>query len=317
MTLNSNLNAAQVAAVLAPYGIANIDSFKLLSGGSENSNYQVKTPSGDYVLTVCEQKSLQKSQELVFLLDYLQANNFASSKALKTSDGQSISLWKNKAVILKEFIEGDILDDFADPLLHYLGVEVAKLHSLPAPDYLPRELSYGMQRFDEVKLYAPDSAFYAWLLQTRNYIQGYINADLPKALIHSDIFTNNIIVSENAQRATIMDFEEASYYYRVFDIGMMMVGCCCSAESFSLSKATSLLKGYRATIELKSSEVKALQAFTAYGAAATAFWRHQNFNHLNPDPRMKDHYLAMQQLADQVMAIPAANFIESLGLESV
>jgi len=314
MTSYTKLNAAQIAAVLAPYGIADIDDYQLLSGGSENSNYQVKTQSGDYVLTVCEQKSLRKSQELVSLLDYLQANNFASSKALKTSDGQAISLWDNKAVILKVFIEGDILEDFPDPLLRYLGVELAKLHSLTAPDYLPKELSYGMQRFDEVKVYAPDSVFYAWLQQTRHHIQKHVTADLPKALIHSDIFTNNIIVSKDAQCATIMDFEEASYYYRVFDIGMMLVGCCCVDGRLSLGKAASLLEGYRGHIDLQDCEVKALQAFSAYGAAATAFWRHQNFNYLNPDPVMQDHYLAMKDLADQVMAIPAGRFIESLGL---
>ena len=316
MTFYTRLNTAQIAAILAPYGIANIDSYQLLSGGSENSNYQVKTQSGDYVLTVCEQKSQQKSQQLVSLLDYLQANNFASSRAIKTSDGQSISLWENKAVILKEFIEGDILEDFSDSLLTYLGVELAALHSLPAPDYLPKDVSYGMHRFDEVKVYAGESEFYLWLLQTRQYIEKHVTDSLPKSLIHSDIFTNNVIVSKDGQRATIMDFEEASDYYRIFDIGMMLVGCCCTRGQLSLSKAASLLAGYRQHIQLQDSEIKALQAFSAYGAAATAFWRHQNFNYLNPDPQMQDHYLAMRDLADQVMSIPAATFIQSLGLDT-
>ncbi|EPJ49340.1 MAG: hypothetical protein OFPI_25130 [Osedax symbiont Rs2] len=315
MTVYTKLNAAQIAAVLVPYGIADIDSYQLLSGGSENSNYQVKTLSGEYVLTVCEQKSQRKSQELVSLLDYLQANNFASSRAIKTSDGQLISAWENKAVILKEFIEGDILEEFSDPLLIYLGAELAALHTLPAPDYLPKDVSYGMHRFDEVKVYAPDSVFYLWLQKMRQDIEKQIVDDLPKSLIHSDIFTNNIIVSKDGLRATIMDFEEASYYYRVFDIGMMLVGCCCTGGQLSLSKAASLLAGYQQHIQLQDTEVKALQAFSAYGAAATAFWRHQNFNYLNPDVQMQDHYLAMRDLADQVMAIPAVKFIQSLGLE--
>jgi len=316
MTFYTQLNTADICALLSHYGIEAIESYRLLSGGSENSNYLIETRSGDYVLTVCEQKSLQKSRELVSLLDYLEANNFPSSRALKTSDGQAISLWKNKAVILKEFIQGDVLYEFPDLLLSYLGAELAKLHTLQAPDYLPRDVSYGIQKFDEVKLYAPDSAFYTWLQQTRQYIEAYINPDLPKALIHSDIFTNNIIVSKNAQRATIMDFEEASFYYRVFDIGMMIIGCCCEGERLSLIKAANLLKGYRKKIALEAVEVKALQAFTAYGAAATAFWRHQNFNYVHPDSEMKDHYLTMKNLADQVMAIPSKSFIESLALDS-
>ena len=37
----------------------------------------------------------------------------------------------------------------------------------------------------------------------------------------------------DARRATIMDFEEASYYYRVFDIGMMFIGICCKEKNLA------------------------------------------------------------------------------------
>ena len=76
-------------------------------------------------------------------------------------------------------------------------------------------------------MYAPESTFYKWLKEIQKYIESYISTDLPKALIHSDIFYNNIIVNKDSEKATIMDFEEACYYYRVFDIGMMIVGTCC------------------------------------------------------------------------------------------
>lgn len=303
-----------VLDILSPYGIQTIDSFRLLSGGSENSNYRVKTPNGDYVVTISEQKSLDDANELASLLEYLEVNNFSSSKIVKTTDKEAITLWNSKPVMVKEYLDGDIVNDLSLLLLTSLGEQLASLHLLPAPDYLPKTLSYGVEKFDEIKAYTPDSDFFKWLKKTQAYIESFISEELPYAMIHSDIFSDNIIVSKNGKVATIMDFEEATYYYRLFDLGMMIVGTCCDADGVSLDKAKSLLTGYQKHITLVESEAKALQAFTAYGAAATAFWRHQNFNYVNVDEKMKDHYQAMQNIAINVLKIPSDEFKKKLAI---
>jgi len=314
MSALTKLNSEDIHTALAPFGIDVITSFTLLSGGSENTNYKIHCPKHSYVLTICEQKSQQKGLELVQLLDYLKANNFASSLPIKTLAGEETSLWQEKAVIVKTFIEGEIVADLGDNLLSNLGAQLAQLHLLKAPDYLPETLSYGIERFDEVAEYAAGCEFHRWLLHIRRHIGNYIDDDLPKALIHSDVFYNNIIVDATQKQATIMDFEEACYYYRIFDIGMIFVGTCSFNNQFDLHKAQSLLTGYQQILRLNESEIKSLQAFTAYAAAATAFWRHQNYNYTNFDPAMTDHYHAMQLLGQQVMAIPPVDFINQLGL---
>ncbi len=82
----------------------------------------------------------------------------------------------------------------------------------------------------------------------------------------------------------------------------------------SLDKAKSLLTGYQKHITLVEAETKALQVFTAYGAAATAFWRHQNFNYVNVDKKMKDHYQAMQNIAINVLKIPSYEFKKNVAI---
>ena len=302
------LNDEDLKVILAQYGIKNILSYKVLRGGSENTNYVINTQNKNLALTICEQKSIEKSTELATLLEHLDKNEFSTSKLIKTKEGNLTSVWKNKAVILKEFLEGDIMEDLSGNMLFSLGEQLAKLHQIKAPDYLPKTVSYGLERFDEVKMYAPESSFYAWLKNTQEYIEFYINDSLPKALIHSDIFYNNIIVSPDKKNATIMDFEEACYYYRVFDIGMMIIGTCNDGSSVNHSKVTSLLKGYQKQNQLLEIEKEALQAFAIYGATATAFWRHQNFNHVNFNSEKKDSYLEMKNLADNLMNIPKKEF---------
>lgn len=56
MAQYTTLNRQEIENIAANYSISNISSFKVLSGGSENTNYAIFTENGNYVLTICEQK---------------------------------------------------------------------------------------------------------------------------------------------------------------------------------------------------------------------------------------------------------------------
>lgn len=306
------LDESSIKAILKPYGMSQNGTFKVLSGGSENTNYFVGTNKGDIVLTICEQKTTESANKLASLLDYLNANDFATSKLIKTAQGDLTTVFHGKPVMLKEFIQGEVIKDIPEHLLIKLGSDLAKLHQITAPAGIQTKISYGIEHFHQVEEYDNGSDFHQWILEIKDYVNQYISSDLSKALIHSDIFYNNIIVSKDRQQALIMDFEEASNYYRVFDIGMMLIGVCSDENGLMKPQAATLLKGYISEQTLTKQEKKALQAFTVYAAAATAFWRHQNFNHVKPDPKMFGHYKAMQKLAEQVRGIAKESFFDLL-----
>lgn len=310
MAYSKILKDIEIERILVPYGIKMV-SYKLLSGGSANTNYVIHTEDTSFVLTICDEKSNEETEKLASLLTYLEHNKFSTSRLIKTLNGELISTCNNKPVMLKGFIKGDIAKDLSENLLLYLGKELAQLHQIKAPDFIPRKIAFGLEHFDEVQKYAPDSSFYKWLKSTQHYIENHIDSDLPKALIHSDIFDTNIIVDKEGKLATIMDFEEACYYYRVFDIGMMIIGTCRDQSTINLCKVASLLKGYQQEIKLLEIEKKALKAFTVYAATATAYWRHQNFNYVNVIHEMKDHYLEMKNLADIIKNLPGSFLFES------
>ena len=122
--------------------------------------------------------------------------------------------------------------------------------------------------------------------------------NLPKALIHSDLFCDNVIVSEDKQNVTIIDFEETTYYYRIFDIGMAIIGSCSERNVLNQEKIKSLLHGYSKVIKLTPDEKRSLQAFTVYAGSSMTFWRHKNFNYVHPNIGLNDHYKALQILAN-------------------
>ena len=305
----THLNQTELENILnTHYKLGSILNYKVLSGGSENTNYWVKTKNKEILLTVSEQKSLEQATELALLLEYLAKNNFDTSKIIRTIKGELATISNGKPIIVKEFIQGSIIEYLPDNMLEYIGEELGKLHQIKAPDSLSRKLNYGIEHFDIVTLYAPESDFYKWLKNMAQIIKKSLKTELPFALNHSDIFYDNVIISKDQKKATIMDFEEACNYYRVYDIGMMIIGTCTEGEKVNLTKASYILKGYQRHIQLLQIEKEVLQIFTTYAATNTAFWRHKNFNYVNPASNKKDHYLQMKNLADNVMQVPKEEF---------
>lgn len=311
----TRLNEAEIKAILVEFEIHTLSSFKLLSGGSENTNYLVKSSKGKSVLCIFEQKTAKKARELARLLKHLEHNNFSTSTLVDTRNNESVLIWKDKPIIIKGFIEGNIRKDLSTDLLKSIGKELAKLHQINAPEYLPQQLDYGKEQFDTVKKYAPNSDFNNWLQEVLSYISPYFNLDLPKCLIHSDVFWDNVIIDLDGKTVRIIDFEESSHYYRIFDLGMTIIGVCGEEKIINLDKVKALLEGYQSEVQLSEDERKALKAFTIYAGAAMTFWRHKNFNYVKPDPKMFNHYMGLKVLVDDIMQQPDDCFIQLLNKE--
>jgi homoserine kinase type II len=310
MTQYTSLTTHEIEAILANLNINNISSFKLLYGGSENTNYLINAKNDKYVLTICEQKSEKKARELAQLLEHLEKYDFETSKIIRNTNNEPVTLWKGRPILLKKFIEGKPLKDLPFHLIELIGRELGKLHKIEAPEYLQKQLGYGKEQFVNVEKYAANSLFANWLKEKLKYVSSYFSSNLPKAFIHSDVFWDNVIVSEDESSIVIMDFEDSAYYYRVFDIGMMIIGICGEGKTVNFEKARYLLKGYLQEIQLLDIEINALQAFTVYAGATMTFWRHINFNYIKPDSKLSNHYLGLKVLTDYVEEQPADCFLK-------
>jgi len=301
MQQSTELNEIEIREILAKFDIHNISSFELLSGGSENTNYLVKSENGKYVLCIFEQKTEKNAKDLAYLLKHLEINNFNTSKLMYNSDSESVIIWKDKPIIIKTFIEGKIRNDLSPHLLKLIGKELAKLHQINAPEYISDQLNYGKEQFVNVKKYSANSEFDIWLKNILEYIDPYLKLNLPKSIIHSDVFWDNVIIGENDNSATIIDFEESVNYYRLFDVGMTIIGICGEEKFINMEKVKHLLEGYQSEVQLLEDEINSLKAFTIYAGASMTFWRHQNFNYVKPNSEMSNHYMKLKVLVDDMV----------------
>ena len=111
MTQYTIVTQQEIETIAAEFSILNVYSFTILSGGSENTNYLLKAENGNFVVTICEQKTEQKATELAHLLEYFKEQGFKSSIIIRTINNKPISLWNDKPIMVKKFLEGKVIDD--------------------------------------------------------------------------------------------------------------------------------------------------------------------------------------------------------------
>ena len=292
----TKLNDISLQQILQQFNIAPIIKWKVLEGGAENTNHLLETAQQKYALTICERKTLEETTILVDLLQHLEIYHFKTTILVANSAGQNISFFNQKPVVLKKYIDGQIINTPTADLLEHIGRSMAQLHNIPAPAYLPKVYSYGQQVFSELSDTNIVHPFVPWLADMHRYIKNTIPSDLPKTLIHGDVFCSNVIIDQKGQ-PIIIDFEEACYYYRMYDIGMAIVGLCNVKGIIDFSKVTPLIQGYEQIIPLEQMEKAHLRNFIAYAATATAFWRFRQFNIIAPTPSRQDTYLEMKNIA--------------------
>ena len=309
MALYARLDRSAVAGLAHRFGIGDLTAFSVMDGGLENTSYCVETSSERYVLTLWDQKPLKHATNLANLLRYLTDRGIRTSRVVVPPKEPIVILHDEKPVMLKRYVDGDVTANLPSNILVQLGEEMARLHEIAAPCYLPRAFPYGRSHFSEVTNSHLDHPYLDWLSEKRSYLHKRIPQHLPLALIHGDVFFDNVIVQGDRLMA-IIDFEEACLYYRGFDLGMALVGSCRDRKNISFEKAGHFLRGYQQETTLQPIERQTLKAFTAYAAVATSFWRFRQYHLRRPEPPLYDKHVEMQILADTICEYPEVRFTE-------
>jgi len=312
VALYAQLDRSAVEGLARRFGIDDITAFSVMDGGRENTSYCVETSSARYVLTLWDQKSLKQATNLANLLVYLTDRGIRSSRVVVPPKEPIVVLHDEKPVMLKRYVDGDVSANLTGNLLVQLGEEMARLHEIPAPSYLPQSFPYGRNHFPEVTNSKLGHTYIDWLSEKISYLQKSIPQHLPKALIHGDVFFDNVIV-QGDQLMAIIDFEEACHYYRGFDLGMAIVGACRDRKGISFEKAGRFIRGYEKQTNISSKERETLKTFAVYAAVATSFWRFRQYHLRRPEPQLYDKHVEMQTLADTISAYPDSSFTELFG----
>ncbi|MEJ2487014.1 MAG: homoserine kinase [Anaerolineales bacterium] len=304
------LQQKDIQKIVRYYGLT-INSFEAILGGAGNSSYLLRSTKGDFVLTVFNSKEWIDVINLRKLLNYLDKNEFNTTKLLPRLDGAYVTKFKNFPVLIKHYIRGKVYEKLTNKMLRQTGKELARLHKIPPPDYLPLTHSYGRQVFTKVIGKGIDLDFEAWLAGKQRRIKKQLPKKLPRGLIHGDLFYDNVLFKGN-EMLTLIDFEEACNYFFIFDVGMGILGQCREGNSISLKKAKEFVSGYQKVRKLEKIGKEKLKLFVEYAAVATSYWRFWNYHIFIPTPEKQKTHRKMMQIADHIRAISPRDFSKAL-----
>lgn len=319
MATYTKLNRKDIQSLADNYGLKIIE-FSALDGGNGNTSYILKTKQSSYVLTVCDNKKLDEVYNMGQLLLLLETHNVPSNNLISPINSDTITTFKTtdgvKPVILKDYIEGQVVEQLDEVMLYQFGIQTAQLNQIPPPAYLPTDHPYGLQFFSKIRGLNIDAKYEHWLNEETKYIEDHIVANLPRGLIHGDLFYDNLLFdslpSGSSEFKAIVDFEEACDYYLVFELGMAILGTCVDDTNINLNKACNYVDGYQQVRPLKQIEKESLQLFVRYAAVATSYWRFNKYNIENPSKDRASHHWKMVKVSNEVAKIPEAIFFDAI-----
>ncbi len=285
--------------------------------GLRNSNYIIKAFDRNFdsivqrILRICEDQSPDEAVRLVSALHYLTEKGFPTQKPEIPWNSQLV-MHNSKPVIALKYISGKTIPNLNGEQLSQLGQHMALLHQLDVPDFLPQDHPFGFEAY-KTRFKGIEHPYRGWLNNRKHCFSHLFSEDLPKSIIHGDLFSDNVIYDcDNDKKLVgIIDFESAFYGPCIFDLGMTTIGACRDEGILNYDKVRALVKGYEKERPLEPREKELLKVGASQAAAVISIWRFDYFN-LRCNEIDNLRYLEAVKLSNHLDSLSNDQFMESV-----
>ena len=273
MAVYTDVAADDLAEFLKSYDIGDLLSYKGIAEGVENSNFQLHTTAGNFILTLYEKRVA--SDDLPYFLSlmaHLAARGVSCPQPAKDRNGAVFGALSGRPAAIINFLEG--VWPRRPNVVHCAGVgqALAKMHlagrDFPLARQNPLSVAGWRQLFDQA---APGAdsvqpGLCDFLCHELDHLGGHWPLDLPEGVIHADLFPDNVFFLDE-KLSGLIDFPFACNDILAYDVAICLNAWCFEPDhSFNVTKARALLGAYGRERPLSQSEQDALPLL-ARGAA--------------------------------------------------
>jgi homoserine kinase type II len=265
MAVYTDVADEDLTRFLADYDVGDLLSYRGIAEGVENSNFLVHADSGPYILTLYEKRV--DTRDLPFflgLMNHLAAAGITCPVAIADREGNTLRELAGRPAALISFLEGVWVRKPQPTHCGQVGAALASFHlategfsltrpnALAQPDWRPlfqscRDGADGVQAGLETEIDQELASLeQAW------------PEGLPGGVIHADLFPDNVFFLKD-QLSGIIDFYFACNETLAYDIAICLNAWCFEPDnSFNITKARALLRGYMEVRPLDKDELSAL-----------------------------------------------------------
>ncbi|MGL5168381.1 MAG: homoserine kinase [Afipia sp.] len=273
MAVYTDVTAEELTEFLVPYGIGNLLSYKGIAEGVENSNYLLHTSKGYFFLTLYEKRVAVKDLPFFLgLMAHLATHGITCPQPVVTKSGEALGMLAGRPAAIIDFLEGVWPRRPNAAHCAAVGEALAKMHLAGADFSMSRlnALSVTGWRplFDQAAARA-DSVQHGLrnLLSTElDHLEQHWPTDLPKGVIHADLFPDNALFL-GEKLSGLIDFYFACNDMFAYDVAICLNAWCFEIDhSFNVTKARAFLGAYSRERKLSAAEQQAFPLL-ARGAA--------------------------------------------------
>ena len=273
MSVFTQLTTAQAAAWLEAYALGNLEALTGIAEGVQNSNFFLSTSTGDYVLTLFEEVTPEQAPFYIQLLAHLAAQGLPCPAPVANRRGELLTPLGDKPAVIVSRLAGRSEDTPNLAQCAAVGGLLAALHlaarSFPAPPRHQRDIDWCARVAVEIESRLAEND--ARLLRDELRQQRALRPDdLPRGLIHADLFRDNVLFSGD-RISGVLDFYFAGVDDLLFDLAVTVNDWCLTADAaLDSERCAALLGAYDAQRPLLPAEQAAWP--TLLRAAALRFW---------------------------------------------
>lgn len=280
MAVYTQLGAEQLAALIAEFDVGELVMAKGIAEGVSNSNWLIETTgrSGQgarFILTMYEYRiELEDLPFFLSLLDHLAAHGCPVPRTIHDRGGALYRMLGDKAVALIEFLPGVSVSEPSPEQARAVGRALAQMHLATASFGQSRGNAMGPAEWQRLAdecgahgLASIDPDLARQVAAELPELSANWPADLPRGVIHADLFPDNVLMLGN-QVTGLIDFYFACTDLLAYDIAVTHAAWCFdnAGHNFNPAISAALLEGYE-TLRLLSEAERAALPVLARGAA--------------------------------------------------
>jgi len=273
MAVYTEITDEDLTKFAADLDLGEVLSCKGIAEGVENSNFQLVTETGTYILTLYEKRV--NPDDLPFflgLLEHLESGGVPCPKPFRSPNGNVINSLSGKPAALVSFLPGMWPRRIQTFHTAQLGKALAQMHVAGADYELSRANALSVNSWRDVLQSCEGQGdevipgITAELNRELETLEANWPDDLPQGVIHADLFPDNVFF-RGEQLSGLIDFYFACNDMLAYDIAVCLNAWCFEADgSFNVTKAKRMLQAYEEVRPLTSAERDALPIL-ARGAA--------------------------------------------------
>ncbi len=302
MAVYTNLKIEQVIAFLKSYNIGELISFNGITEGIENSNFYIKTSTGEFILTIFEKRVNRCDLPFfVAIMKHLSKKNFVCPTPIFDKKKKYLQELEKKPALIVNFLKGKSKTKINAKDCFKLGNKMASMHLKSKDFFLERKNSLSIEGWEQLinscsnsisinNLNEIEHNILEEIQNSFNFCKKNWPNNLPKGFIHGDIFPDNVFFQNN-EISGIIDFYFSCTDFFAYDIAVAVNAWCFDDQKkFNKKKFSSLIEGYSLKRRLSEQEFFYLPLLSQAAALRFLLTRIYDWAHTpkNADVRLKD-----------------------------